>query len=107
MSQLSDILNLHRRHIDELEGFDGSVRFDLGGEGSWFFSVKNGDVSMEQSRRDAECVVVCEPEEFVRLATGKANLVTAVMQGRVQLYGTPIVAKKLHGVWLRTAGQQS
>jgi putative sterol carrier protein len=106
MSQVTDILKNHAQHIVELEGFDGSVRFDISNEGRWRFHVKNGDLEVEPWTGEADCVVVCDPDEFVQLATGKSNLITAAMQGRVQVTGDLVVAKKLHGI-LRSTERRS
>jgi len=86
-----------RRPDPRLEGISGSYRFDVDGVGSWRIEVRDGIVTISESTAAADCVVRCDEGDFVRLANGEQNLLTALLQGRVQVEGDYALAQRLHG----------
>ena len=86
-----------RRPDPRLQGISGSYRFDVDGIGSWRIEVRDGMATITESTAAAECVVRCDERDFVRLAHGQQNLLTAVLQGRVQVEGDYALAQRLHG----------
>jgi putative sterol carrier protein len=86
----------------KLKGIRGSYRFDIEGGGSWHVVVDQETLRITESTADADCVVRCDEETFVRIANGEQNLLTAALQGRVQIRGDMALAQKLHG-FVRTA----
>lgn len=85
-----------------LKGIRGSYRFDVEGAGSWHATVADGTVKVTEGAAAADCVIRCDEADFVRIARGEQNLLTAAMQGRVQIEGDMALAQKLHG-FVRTA----
>jgi putative sterol carrier protein len=81
-----------------LAGVTGSYRFDVEGVGSFFVSVDDGQLAIAEIMRDADCVIACDEDLFVRIAEGKQNLLTAAMQGLVAIYGDLALAQKLDGI---------
>jgi putative sterol carrier protein len=81
-----------------LAGVVGSYRFDVQGVGSFFVAVDDGQLAISELAREADCIVVCGPDDFVRIAEGRQNLVTAIMQGLVEVHGDLALAQKLHGL---------
>jgi putative sterol carrier protein len=81
-----------------LAGVKGTYRFDVKGAGSFLFSVDNGWISIAEGSRSADCVIVCDEDVFLRLADGSQNLLTAAMQGLVEIQGDLALAQKLHGI---------
>jgi putative sterol carrier protein len=81
-----------------LAGVVGSYRFDIEGVGSFFVSVDDGHLVIVEGARDADCTVRCGPDEFLRIADGSQNLITAAMQGLVRIDGDLALAQKLHGI---------
>lgn len=76
----------------------GTYRFDIQGVGVWRVRVDRGRVVVHEGTGDADCIVRCSPDDFVRLARGEQNLVTAFMQGRVEIEGDLALAQALHGI---------
>jgi len=70
--------------------------------GSWRLEVHDEIATMTESTAPADCVVRCNEEDFVRIARGEQNLLTAFLQGRVQLEGDYALAQRFYG-FIRTA----
>ncbi len=75
-----------------------SYRFDVEGVGSWRVVCDHGKLAVLEDAAPADCVIVCDAEDFVRIARGAQNLLTAYMQGRVRIEGDLALAKLLHGL---------
>lgn len=86
-----------RRPDPRLQGISGSFRFDVEGVGSWRMEVRDGIVAITESTAAADCVIRCDEADFVRIAQGEQNLLTASMQGRVEIEGDFALAQRLHG----------
>jgi putative sterol carrier protein len=87
------------------KGFDARVRhiaasyrFDIESAGSFRVEIDHGKLSARQDTHPADCVVACSAEDFVRIADGAQNMLTAYMQGRVRIDGDIALAKLLHGL---------
>jgi putative sterol carrier protein len=83
----------------ELAGVRGSYRFDLRGVGSFVLSVDAGRLAVSRSARDADCIVTCDEQDFLRMARGEQNLVTAVLQGLVEVHGDLSLAQRLYWIF--------
>jgi putative sterol carrier protein len=81
----------------KLQGINGSYRFDVEGAGCWCIEVRDGAVTITEGTAPADCVIRCEEADFVRIARGEQNLLTAALQGRVQVEGDYALAQRLHG----------
>jgi putative sterol carrier protein len=86
------------RFDDRLVDFQGTCRFDIAGVGSYLAEVDHGRMHVGESHGPADCVITCDPEDFVRLLSGELNLLTAFMQGRIGVEGDVAVAKLVHGL---------
>jgi putative sterol carrier protein len=86
-----------------LQGISGSYRFEVEGVGSWRVEVRDEVVTVTESAAPADCVIRCDEADFVRIARGEQNLLTAFMQGRVQVEGDFVLAQRLHGFVRRSA----
>jgi putative sterol carrier protein len=84
--------------VPQFAGVTGSYRFDVAGVASFFVAVNRGMLTISEENRAADCVIVCNSEEFLRIAEGRQNLLTAWMQGLVDVRGDLSLAQKLHGV---------
>ena len=90
---------LATRGLDpRLERFSGTYRFDVEGAGTWRVAVDHGAMTVTEGEGAADCTIRCDEGDFVRIASGRQNLVTAFMQGRVQIEGSMVLAQKLAGV---------
>jgi putative sterol carrier protein len=81
-----------------LAGVLASYRFDVAGVGSFRVRVDDGKLQIEESTDEADCVIACEAQDFVRIASGAQNLLTAAMQGLVTVHGDLALAQRLHGL---------
>lgn len=93
-----------RGYEPRLRGVAGSCRFEIEGVGTWHVRVKDGALTITECADDAECVIGCCEEDFLRLVEGRQNLLTAALQGRVRVRGNLMLAKQLHGL-LRAPGR--
>jgi putative sterol carrier protein len=94
-----------QRHDERLRGLVGTYRFNVEGVGSWRVAINDGAVQVTEGDTPADCIVTCDETDFIRIAEGQQNLITAAMQGRVRVTGDYALAQKLHG--LVRSGQES
>ena len=87
-----------QRFEPRLEEVSGSYRFDIDGIGSFFVSVDHGWLVVGEAERAADCIVRSSAEDFLRIARGQQNLLTAAMQGLVEIRGDLGLAQKLHSL---------
>jgi len=81
-----------------LRGVTGTYLFEIERAGSWFISVRDGAIRIEETRHDADCTISCNEPDFVDILEGRRNLLTAAMQGRVKVRGDITLAQKFHGL---------
>jgi putative sterol carrier protein len=93
-----EIIENHKFQENEpiLRDVRGSYLFEIEQVGSWFVSVDRGKVSVDPAKHQADCVISCNEQDFVDFVEGRRNLVTALMQGRVQVQGDMALAQKFH-----------
>jgi len=90
---------LKRRTFEpRLRGVYGSYRFDILGVGSFRVSVSDGDLRVVESEGGGDCVITCGPGVFLRIVNGTQNLLTAAMQGLVEIGGDLALAQRLHAL---------
>jgi putative sterol carrier protein len=88
---------LKRRAFEpRLEGVYGSYRFDILGVGSFHVAIADGELIVRESTRPGDCIVTCSRRVFLRVVTGSQNMLTAAMQGQVQIRGDLTLAQRLH-----------
>jgi putative sterol carrier protein len=83
---------------ERLSRVSGSYLFDVEDVGAWRIAVDHGKLTVEDGGTDADCIIHCNADYFARLASGKQNLVTAMMQGQVEIEGDLALAQKLSGI---------
>ena len=87
-----------QKHEPLLRGVTGTYLFEIEGVGYWFISVRDGAIKLEEARHDADCTIRCDEADFIDIIEGRRNLITASMQGRVQIHGDLPLAQKFHGL---------
>lgn len=90
------------RSQPRLRGITGVCRFDISGAGTWSVAVNDGEVSVIEGAGNAlraDSVVSCSSEDFLRVERGEdhMNLVTAAMQGLVNVSGNTVFALEFLG----------
>jgi putative sterol carrier protein len=95
-----EVFNLHRKQKYEpvLSGVHGTYLFDIDKVGCWFLAVDDGAIHVEETKREADCTIVCGERDFVDIVEGRRNLITSHMQGRVNIRGDIALAQKFHGL---------
>jgi hypothetical protein len=79
-----------RPHEPLLEKVKGTVRIDLQREGQtdhWFVEIDRGAVNVSRKEREADSVVVTDPDLFEQLAAGTENGVAAGLRGALTITG--------------------
>ena len=91
---IRDIIDdvLHGGFNPAFEKIVGTYRFDVDDQGSWLIKIDHGTVSVSKRTGEADCVLSCSAEDFEPIITGRQNLLTAHMQGRLRIEGSPIMA---------------
>ena len=95
-----EVFNVHRmqKYAPVLRGVHGTYLFEIDKVGSWFVAVDDGAVNIEETRREADCTISCDEQDFVDIVEGRRNLITAHMQGLVKVRGDMALAQKFHGL---------
>jgi putative sterol carrier protein len=83
---------LHGGFNPEFENITTTFRFDVDNQGSWLIKVDHGTISVSKGTGQADCVLACSAEDFEPIIRGRQNLITAHMQGRLRVEGSPALA---------------
>lgn len=90
----------------KLQGFNGVVRFDLGGEGGgqWTLILKDEEVKLDKGETlPADVTFTMKAQELVDIANGELNPISAYMQGKVQVSGDMSLAMRFQSILAQLA----
>jgi F420-dependent oxidoreductase-like protein len=78
-----------------------SFQFNLTGaqSGNWVVNLKHAAEVRSGSINNADCTITMSDSDFVALATGELNPMTAFSSGKLKLQGNPMTAMKLQGLF--------
>ncbi len=76
----------------------GIVEFDLAEAGQWFLDLRPGSRTVRRMASHADCRIICRPRDFIAIAQGRANLLTAYLRGDLNCVGDVAVAMSLRHV---------
>jgi hypothetical protein len=88
-----------------VERVNATFRFNITGEpgGSWLVDLKNAPGAVVEgngaSDTAADCTITMTDDDFVGLASGSLNPMTAFAQGKVKVQGNPMLAMKLQSLF--------
>lgn len=90
---MSDVINAAVAALTEKlgDGFDGSVKFDIAGEGTIMVD-QNG---VRAADEDAECTMSADADTFQSILEGDLNPTAAFMSGKLAVDGDMGTAMKL------------
>ena len=81
----------------EFAGWEGSYKFDVVDQGVWNVNVHDGVAEVREGAAITDCVIRCDNDVFMRIASGEQNLLTAWMQGRVEADGDMALLQRFLG----------
>ena len=85
-----------KQYEPSLRGVRGTYLFDIEQVGNWHLLVDDGAITFTADKYDPDCVIRCDERDFIDLIEGRRNLLTAVLQGRIQVHGDITLAQKFH-----------
>lgn len=79
-------------------GVTASVAYELTGDdgGAWILRVENGHLQVDESLPSGgvSATVTMAADDFVKVATGELNPMSAFMSGRIRIAGDPFMAQR-------------
>ena len=76
----------------------GSYLFDVEGVGAWKVALDQGKKTVTEGATEADCIIHSDADLFLKVAGGEQNLLTAFMQGRLEIEGDMALAQKLNSI---------
>ena len=74
--------------VPALRRTSGTFEFDFDDGASWFLALDHGTPSIQPRVDHPTCTVHCHAKDFVEIAEGKRNMVTAFFSGDVSCTGS-------------------
>lgn len=91
--------------VPSLEGVHGRVEFH-GPGGHVFVTIDDGKVELSPEDGAVDCTIKSDiPGELLRLVRGESNLVTALLQGRIEASGDPMLLVEIAGCMPHLGGE--
>jgi hypothetical protein len=81
-----------------LKGIKGTYRFDVEDVGSWRVTVDDGAIWVRDGMGEADCIVGSTEHDFLSIASGEMNLLTALLRGEIHFEGDRGLLKAFHGM---------
>jgi putative sterol carrier protein len=76
-----------RGHVPLLDHVSGTLEFDIDGADSRWMTINRGNLVVSRDAVPPDCVLICDPDAFIRIISGEQNLVAAAMRGSVRVAG--------------------
>src|SRR5215813_15048908 len=85
-------------NIPELQGVHGVLLFEVQDAGAWNLRIDDGRAVIADGRpaERVDCTLTANDEDMALVLSGRQNLLTAAMQGRVTFQGDPMLAQTFH-----------
>jgi putative sterol carrier protein len=79
--------------VPSLRRASGVYEFDIDqGGGRWFLKLDHGRPSLQQHVDKPDCAIECSLSDFIDVAEGRQNMMTAFLQGRIKFTGDAALA---------------
>ena len=76
-----------RGHVPLLNHVSGTAEFDIEGANRRWLTINRGNLVVSHDAVPTDCVLMCDPDAFIRIISGEQNLVAAAMRGSVRVAG--------------------
>ncbi len=94
----AEIQNRIRSKPEKAAGINATYQFDLSGE-SWTLKLNDGVPSLSSGAASSpNTTLIASTDDWMNIATGKLNPVTAFMQQKLKVKGDMGLAMKLQGL---------
>jgi SCP-2 sterol transfer family protein len=70
-----------------LDHVSGTVEFNIEGTDRRWLTINRGDLVVSHDAVPTDCVLICDPDTFIRIISGEQNLVAAAIRGSVRVAG--------------------
>ena len=77
----------NRGHVPLLDHVSGTLEFDIDGADRRWMTIDRGNLVVSRDAVPPDCVLICDPDAFIRIISGEQNLVAAAMRGSVRVAG--------------------
>jgi putative sterol carrier protein len=77
-------------YFPRLHAISGTCCYNIEGADIWTISIKEGNLAITKNSSDAQadCVITCSKDDFIRMMQGQQHPLTAFMQGRITVTGS-------------------
>ncbi len=102
-----DVISGMKTHFDTkaADGVRAVVVYQLAGDhgGVWTIRVKDGMLEVDEGMATGavDATVSLTTDDFVKIALGEINPMSAFMSGKIKVDGNPFVAQKMQGLFTR------
>jgi putative sterol carrier protein len=94
----TEIENRIKAKPEKAAGLNATYQFDLSGE-SWTLQITNGTPTLKAGpAQSPNTTLIASTDDWMNIATGKLNPVTAFMQQKLKVKGDMGLAMKLQGL---------
>ena len=94
----SDIFELIKTQAGNVAPFNAKLKFVLGDDIILIDGSDGQTNVVSQNDEDADTVIICDKETFLKLKAGDLNPMMAVMTGKVKIKGNMGLAMKLQSL---------
>lgn len=76
-----------RRHVPALDRVTATLEFDIEGTDRRWMTISRGDLVITRIPTKADCILACDSATFLRIISGKQNVIAATIRGDVKVAG--------------------